>query len=44
MDVRKAFIRVKKEGDNEFELVYPITVADYVMLKVINQCLHKLMK
>lgn len=33
MDVRKAFIRVKKEGDTDFELVYPITVADYVMLK-----------
>lgn len=33
MDVRKAFIRVKKEGSTEFELVYPITVADYVMLK-----------
>ena len=33
MDVKKAFIRVKKEGENDFELVYPITVADYVMLK-----------
>lgn len=32
MDIKKAYIRVKKEGENQFELVYPITIADYVML------------